>query len=306
MDRKEDAKPELKRYKDPKKQKAECERVRKLMDNLINSGRFSREKVYEQAGIGIGEHAITEKAYNNFQCGRKGTSIPTLKKIEDFCELHSRNAIPTDLGTARHPLYGVLLGYLKVRESNESETRERASGIYRFARGSYLFPERLAGIIVGYLRVYDDNGIVCVEEFQQHDERYGVRSVAEEREGYIFYKSNKFYILTTEKHKPEHLQMTILDESAKDTTHVYHLRGVTFGTALHLATFTSRVVMERVSDDVKAETFAEFKKTSRIHLVKEIERHIEQHGQEAEGLECAAFLELIRKEKARNDVITIW
>ena len=65
--------------------------------------------------------------------------------------------------------------------------------------------------------------------------------------------------------------------------------------------------MERVDDRSDEQSFMEHKKESHIRLVREIEDAVSWNGYvQDDDNPSDFFLEFIRQEKIRNDVITIW
>ena len=284
-------------------------RIRELVKGLIQTTQYSPMDVYESSGVKSGMKKFT--SFQNWLSGNKDTTPENLKFIEDFYDSMERDIVPDEIKDIDHALYFAIVKDMNIRGGNRHFLANFLPGIYRVYKGSYFLPTKLAGIVIGHLRVFSIGPVLCVEEFQKYDARYGAREVCEEQKGYAFFKSNKVYMFTTEKNKPEHLQITTIDKAIRDSENYYYLEGVTFGTSLHLGTFNSRVVMERISDAQDEESFKKVKGKSYIRLVSEIEKQVNTHGYQEDKVSGEKhlgnfFLEFIRQDKTRDDVVTIW
>jgi hypothetical protein len=281
-------------------------KAKALVKALLDSTNYSLQDIYSKAGL---DKEI--KLFSSFQTwlsqADKTTAVSNLDRIEKFYEEIERDVIPAAIKKQPHAFYFAFVKKMRIRDGNRHFLGDFLPGIYRVYKGSFFLPQNIAGIIVGYMRIFSEGLALRVEEFQQYDGRYGSQPLTEEQTGYAFFKSNKVYMFTTEKDKPEHMHITTLDQSVRDSEKVRHMRGVTFGTSLHLGTFNSRVVMERVDDDSDENAFARHKMKSHIRLVRDIEKRINESGYTNDAENPGDFfLEFIRQQKVRDDVVTIW
>lgn len=281
-------------------------KARALVKALLDSTNYSLRDIYSKAGLGKGIKLFTS-FQTWFSQKDKTTAENNLECIEKFYEEIERDVLPATIKNTPHAFYFAFIKKMRIRDGNRHFLTDFLPGIYRVYKGSFFLPQNIAGIIVGHMRIFSDGLVLRVEEFQQYDGRYGSQPLTEEQTGYAFLKSNKVYMFTTEKDKPEHMQITTFDQSVRDSEKVRHMRGVTFGTSLNLGTFNSRVVMERVDDDSDESAFARHKVKSHIRLVRDIEKRINEAGY-ANDVENPGdfFLEFIRQQKVRDDVVTIW
>lgn len=226
------------------------------------------------------------------------------QRLKRFCDIYELDTIPEELDSINKPLYFSLIKEFNIKPRNIDFLKQSSLGIYKLYTSSFYMPESMQSIVIGYMRIFESGNAICVEEFQACDGTYGGNNRIEEHSGYAILKSNKMYIICSEKDDRENFKFIIFEKSIRNDNKFDYIEGVVFGTSHNFGTFNSRIVMERVSHSVEKFDFDELKKESKIRLVSEIDEAVKNSGfkEEKDGL----FLEFLRQKRLRDDTIIIW
>lgn len=223
-----------------------------------------------------------------------------LMKLDRYCDEIIYSSISKSVDDIEHPLYHSLLKSLQIKNHNQNFIKNNILGTYKFYVGSYFMPVKFPGIILGYMNIYKKDGCILVDEYQKCDGKYGTGQKVEENHGYMIRKSNKLYIVSSQKQEEdrEDLKITVFHKKIPSRS-IGHLEGVVFGTSHDFGIFNSRIVMEKIGDN---SLFEKEKSNAKVISIEDIEK--EKIDSEFEHY---LFYELIRKERSRDDkTVLIW
>ncbi len=274
------------------------EKIRKKILMLQYEHEISQKEISENSKWG--HNATTLNRFLNNSDFKIADERISLIKLDNYCDEIIYSSISRAVDGIHHPLYYALLKELRITEGSQKFLKSNVIGTYKFYVGSFLLPIKFPGIVLGYMNVQLKDDCVFVEEFQKYDGAYGAKEKIEENVGYMIRKSNKFYIMSTQKgvENREDLKLTVFHKKIPSKT-IEHLEGVVFGVSHDDGIFNSRIVMERIGG---SSLFEKEKHKSRIISIEEIESE-----KTNSKYEHYLFYEFIRKERTRDDLLLlIW